>query len=204
MFCTRLLAILSIVLAAGNAYGGFDFEIKTFKGAVAQSSFVVGDTVTVRVNLVDDGTPPPNFTTDTLQSFTATLAANSTEPNSGLPATFNSQFNASTNTFGADFTAAGGVGFTGSATGAGFLPTSSTPLFEFSYTPIALGNTTFSFVPGLGTNSASFVEPGSFPVEFPAGGLASSSISVSAVPEPTAGSLLLLGAVGMGFRRRRR
>jgi len=204
MFCTRLLAIVSIVLAAGNAFGGFNFEIKTFKGATPTSSFTLGDTVTVRVNLVDDGTPPPNFTTDTLQAFTATLSASNTQPNARTPVSFNPLFNGTTGTVGSDFTAAAGVAFSGQAQGAGSLTTSPTNLFEFSYTPSSAGNTTFNFVNSFGANSASFTEPNSFPTEIQAGGLASYGVTVAAVPEPTACGLLVLGAIGMGFRRRRR
>ncbi|KLU01303.1 hypothetical protein RISK_006459 [Rhodopirellula islandica] len=202
----RFFTVLSMTLVTSNAFAAFVFEIDTLNGVDSTTSFVSGDVVTVRVNLVDLGVSDPDFTDDTLQAFTATISSSNAEPNIGLPVAFNPLFAASTNATGADLTAVGGIGFAGIAPGYGFSAGTSTSLFEFSYVAGAVGDTTFDFVAGVGRNSANFSEDGeTFPFnEFDASLGAARTISVTAVPEPA--SFVMLGMIGSGvvaYRRRR-
>lgn len=193
---------MMLVAFSQAAHAGFDFQIRTFNGAVETPTFILGDTVTVRVFANDTAAPPaaPDFSTQNMTGFSTKIFASTSDANDGAGAqTFNPLFVSGTGSSGANFDVSG-RNYSGSAV-AGFTASSPIELVSFSYTASVAGDTTLSFDPNMVQHALTFVAPA------PGDGYAPTNLigrTVSVVPEPSSLAIIGLVAMGLGFRRSRR
>ncbi|EKK02699.1 secreted protein containing PEP-CTERM bacterial domain protein [Rhodopirellula baltica SH28] len=207
MASIRFLTFIALLAVCSAAQAGLTFELRPVDLAGdPTSSFVLGDTVTIRLVATnsDPAGPTIDFGTDTLDGFNAQITATTNDADEAVPGGF---------TFNNGFSTPGSGGF-GTASGAfsvgaadvfavaGTAPFSISPpevLAEFSYTADVLGDTDFGFSAISAFNTAAFTDAGEVnPV------LIGTSVNVTAVPEPA--SFAILGIVGTGvvaIRRRR-
>lgn len=202
----RLSICFALLCLGSLARAGVVFNIETFDatGTVAKSSFMQGETVTVRMIGIDSAGSGPDFTVDTLSSFNATLVASNTDADGAAFSFPNFDFP----------TPPTGTLSSGRFFGAGNFTATIEPsgltLAQFQYSASTLGTTTFSFDTSLPSNNIiSFFTGGNAlsPASYnTSNSLAvnGGSISVTAVPEPA--SFAVLGIIGsgvIGYRRRR-
>jgi hypothetical protein len=186
---------------ANRVEAGFSYQVATFNGAVAQNTFNLGDTVTVRLFAVDTAGPNVNFATQNVRSFSAQLFASTTDLDPASSATFNPSFNAGNFQSGSFFT---GRNLTASAVSSGFAVSGSQlQLAEFTYVASVLGQTNISFG-NPSNNSLEHLTFGSTGPEISSNPGAFIGATVTAVPEPTSLALLGFVAAGYGLRRLRR
>lgn len=202
------IAVLAITVVK-PVEAGFNFEIRTFNGAVPQSNFNLGDTVTVRLFAVDTAGTNPDFATQNITNFNTRLFASTsdvdlpTPPVTPPPPTYNAGFNAGSFTSGQFFGGTGRI-LSANASAGGFLATSPLQLAEFTYAVNVPGPTTISFDPNPAISTLGYQTLGA------AGPTLSSSpgqltgATVTAVPEPTTIALLGIVAAGFGLRHLRR
>lgn len=182
---------------------GFNFEIRTFNGAVAQSNFNLGDTVTVRLFAVDTPGANADFATQNITNFNTRLFASTSDVDPATTPTYNAGFNAGSFTNGTFFGGTGRI-LSANAGAGGFAATSPLQLAEFTYTVNVVGPTTISFDPNPAISSLGYQTLGA------AGPTLSSSpgqltgATVTAVPEPATIALLGVVAAGFGIRQLRR
>lgn len=207
MASIRFLTFIALLAVCSAAQAGLTFELRPVDLAGdPTSSFVLGDTVTIRLVATnsDPGGPAIDFGADTLSGFNAQITATTNDADEAVPGgfTFNDGF--STPGSGGFGTASGAfsVGAADVVAVAGLAPFSISPpevLAEFSYTADVLGDTDFGFSAIPAFNTAAFTTAGEVnPV------LIGTSVNVTAVPEPA--SFAILGIVGTGvvaIRRRR-
>ncbi|MCA9126915.1 MAG: PEP-CTERM sorting domain-containing protein [Planctomycetales bacterium] len=186
-------ALVWAALGIAQANAGFDFFIQTFDaaGTTLQSTFNLGDTVTVKVSAVDNlAGAGPNVSSggvigggwrilssttdvDDFSSFTTPFASLSTS--SGVPSS--------------------AAGTTFSFIGGGPAAGSPVVLGQFQYVVNVAGNTDISF--NAAANNG---------LIFGATNHAATNLTgatVTAVPEPSSLALLGLGCTALAFRRRR-
>ena len=195
---------MMLVAFSQAAHAGFDFQIRTFNGAVETPNFILGDTVTVRVFANDTAGPSPDFATQNMTGFTTKIFASTSDANDGAGSqTFNPLFSQGSGANGANFDVTG-RSFGASSPVAGFTATSPIELVSFSYTADVAGNTTLSFDPNLIQHALTFVAPAPVDGYSPVSTANLIGRTVSVVPEPSSLAIVGLVAMGLGFRRSRR
>ncbi len=182
----------SAVLFASVAQAGMNFKIETFTTAnVATSSFALGDTVQVRLTGTDTA-GAPTLGVDPLFNFSAKLTASTSDVNDA-----NSFVNPFTNAQngGQNFDSSNGRDVGGSMnSGSTLASTNPFTFLTFRYTASVLGDTVLGFNNSpVGSNQVGFVAGGNL-VDINTGNgltLSGTTVTITAVPEPT--SMALLG-----------
>ncbi len=131
-------------MSVAKSEAGVNFQIGTFNGAVPQTNFNLGDTVTVRSFAVDTPGADPNFATQNITNFNTRLFASTSDVDPATAPTYNPGFSAGSFTNGSFFGGSGRI-MSANAPGGGFTATSPLQLAEFIYTVNVVGSTTISF-----------------------------------------------------------
>jgi hypothetical protein len=186
-------------MVATSVQAGLIFDLQSFLGVTPTTSFVQGQTVTMRVIAIDTPGSPVLGTDNWQGGYNMRISASTADANESSDGTvlFPPAF------VDGQFTGATGKGF--GSIGAGASADGQT-LLTFTYTADVLGDTVFDFHNSVvGMNAATF-SSGTFNTS---NGLQlqGQTVNVQAVPEPS--SLALAGLVGVAavlqrFRRRKK
>ena len=197
------IAVLAITVVS-TVQAGFNFEIRTFNGAVAQSTFNLGDTVTVRLFAVDIAGPNADFATQNITNFNTRLFASTTDLDPATVPTYNAGFNAGSFTSGAFNGGTGRILSANAGVGGFSANLSPLQLAEFTYGVNVLGQTTISFDANPAISTLGYQTLGDTGPTLSSSPGQLSGATVTAVPEPTTIALLGLVAAGFGVRQLRR
>ncbi|MCA9126917.1 MAG: PEP-CTERM sorting domain-containing protein [Planctomycetales bacterium] len=184
------------VVCVAHADAGFDFRITTYDavGTTLQSTFCLGDTVTVRVSAVDNrGAPGPNVSSGDVIGGGWTIVADTSD--------VDDYFGWATSGFSDLFNMRGVPSNSGATFAFVGTPSATSPvdLGLFQFVVNVLGDTNISF--DAAANNGVLFGPAASSTYVAAASLGGAT--VTAVPEPSSLGLLCLGCAALAFRRKR-